>query len=173
MTVACNGNGGDAATTAPETSPAMLAEAPALSEREAAVLEVALRETLPENDQAGTIFISLGSLASGWRDPPPQFLRRFNDLPYNVRPVSAARLPKPGEMVPDAPALRHRGVEDPATGQRSPIYWAEIIEWESETRVRIDTGSWTGPLGGGGMVLVYELRDGSWAIADILRGWVS
>lgn len=153
--------------TATQTAPA---PATALPARDAAVLEAALRDHLRKADADTTIFVSLGSIRTGWKDPPPDFLKRLGDLPYRFKPVSQARMPKAGEM--ESPN-RFRGVEDPATGKPSWIYWAAIKQWLSDTRVRVDVGVWSGPLGGGGSIYVYELREGKWVFTDIEGGWVS
>ena len=141
-----------------------------LSARDADVLEAALRDSLRLASRDTTYFISLGSIENGWRDPPPGFLDRLKDIPRRIRPVSAARLPKPYEM--ETPT-RYRGVEDPETAKRSWIYWAEIVQWVSDTQVRVNTGVWSGPLGGGGAIETFELRDGRWESTGAKRHWVS
>ena len=152
----------------PATRPAVVP--PALAEREAAVLEAALREWLQSAEPGGTVFISLGPMRGGWTDPPPGFLERFGDLPLTLKPVSKARLPEENEMEsPD----RFRGVENPATGERAKIYWAGVKKWVSDTKVRVETGVYSGPLGGGGNTSVLELRDGVWTLADTVDFWVS
>ena len=143
---------------------------PALSGREAAVLEAALRDQLSDAEPGGTVFISLGLVRGGWTDPPPGFLGRLGDLPQMLRPVSKARLPEAGEM--ESPN-HFRGVEDPATGKRSNIHWAGVKAWVSETKVRVETGVYSGPLGDGGGTSVLELRDGVWTLADTEDFWVS
>src|SRR4051812_38880334 len=151
------------------TQGAPLAPASVLPMRDAAVLEAALWDRLRDAERDTTIFISLGTV-DDWQDPPPDFLRRLDDLPYRLKPVSKARLPKRGEMEsPD----RFRGVEDPATGKRSWIYWAEISNWVSDTKVRVYVGVWSGPLAGGGSTCVFELRDGKWVLTDTSGHWVS
>src|SRR5579862_232282 len=75
---------------APRTMPA---DATALSSRDAAVLEAALRYRLRRADANKTIFISVGSIAPEWKDPPPVFLNRLKDLPYRFKPASQARMP--------------------------------------------------------------------------------
>jgi hypothetical protein len=142
----------------------------ALPARDAGVLEAALRDRLRNADAGTTIFISLGSIETEWKDPPPGFLKRLSDLPYRFKPVSQARMPKDGEM--ESPN-RYRGVEDPATGKRSWIYWAAVKEWISDSKVRVDVGVWSGPLGGGGSVSVFELRDGKWEFTNMEGSWVS
>lgn len=142
---------------------------PALSQRDADVLEAALRDRLKHADPDTTIFISVGAVPR-WRDPPSGFLHRLDDLPFQLRPVSEARLPGRNEM--ETPT-RYRGVEDPATGERCWIYWARIVRWVSDTKVRINTGVWCGPLGGGGSVQVFELRDGRWEWTGSEGHWVS
>jgi hypothetical protein len=141
-----------------------------LSARDAVVLEAALRDRLKNGDDDQTIFLSVGSIDTDWKDPPPEFFKRLGDLPYNFKPVSQARMPKDGEM--ESPN-HFRGVEDPTTGKRSWIYWAEIKEWVSDTKVRVDVGAWSGPLTGGGGICVYELHGGKWVFTDVEDGWVS
>jgi len=97
-----------------------------LTDRDLAVLEAALREELHHADANETVFISIGSFVDQRDDPPPGFLDRLRDLHLTLKAASAARLPKDGEM--ESPN-RYRGVEDPATGKRSNIYWAHINEW--------------------------------------------
>jgi hypothetical protein len=157
-----------APSTAPSTQPSF--QVAKISDREAAVLEAALRNSLRRSEGEGTIFISLGSTRRRWKDPPPRFITRFDDLKLKLRPVSAARHPKPGEM--ESPT-RFRGVEDPATGKRSWIHWAEIKEWVSDTKVRVNVGVWSGPLGGGGSVDDYELRGDKWECTGSEEHWVS
>jgi hypothetical protein len=152
----------------PTTAPTRAATT--LSARDAAVLEAALRDRLKNAGDDRTIFLSVGSIETDWKDPPPDFFRRLSDLPYKFKPVSQARMPKDGEM--ESPN-RFRGVEDPATGKRSWIYWAEIKQWVSDMKVRVDVGVWSGPLGGGGSICVFELRDGKWVFTDMEDGWVS
>jgi hypothetical protein len=141
-----------------------------LPARDAAVLEAALRDRLRGGDPGETVFISLGSIDTAWKVPPPDFLARLQDLPGCFKPISMARLPKGGEM--ETPN-RYRGVEDPVTGKRSWIYWAEIKEWVSETKVRVDVGGWSGPLTGGGGIFVFELQDGRWVFTELEDGWMS
>jgi hypothetical protein len=142
----------------------------ALSGKDAAVLEAAFRENLARVKGERVIFISVGSIRGDWKDPPTDFLQRLSGYPFQLRPVSAARFPRWGEMeTPD----RFRGIEDPETGKRSWIYWAEIKEWISDTKVRLDTGVWSGPLGGGGSTEIYELRDGRWISTESDGHWVS
>jgi hypothetical protein len=141
----------------------------ALPMRDAAVLEAALRGRLRGEERDTTIFISIGSIEN-WQDPPADFLARLSDLPYRFKPVSKARFPKHGEM--ESPN-RLRGVEDPVIGKRTWIYWAEIKNWVSDTRVRVDVGVWSGPLGGGGSICVFELRGGTWVLTDTEGHWVS
>ncbi len=148
---------------------------PALTDREAAVLEAAvleaaLRDQLSDAEPGGTVFISLGLVQGGWKDPPPGFLGRLGDLPLTLEPVSKARLPEENEV--ESPN-HFRGVEDPATGKRSTINWAGVKAWVSETKVRVETGTYSGPLGGGGGTSVLELRDGVWTLADTEDFWVS
>ncbi len=68
---------------------------------------------------------------------------------------------------------RFRGVEDPATGKRTRIYWAEIKEWISDSKVRLDVGGWTGPLDGGGGICVFEQLNGVWEFTEMEEGWSS
>ena len=145
----------------PATRPAVVP--PALSEREAAVLEAALRDQLSDAEPDGTVFISLGLVRGGWTDPPPGFLGRLDDLPLTLKPVSLARLPVENEM--ESPN-HFRGVEDPATGKRSTICWAGVKGWVSKTKVRVETGTYSGPLGDSGGTSVFELREGVWTLAD-------
>jgi hypothetical protein len=141
-----------------------------LSARDAAVVEAALRDRLLYADARTTIFISVGSFGTGSKDPPPDLLKRLGDLPYTLKPVSQARMPRAGEIEsPD----RFREVEDPATGKRSWIYWAHVKQRISDTKVRVNVGVWSGPLGGGGSICVFELRDGKWAFASMEASWVS
>lgn len=151
----------------PTTTPAPVAT---LSARDADVLEAALRDRLENAGDDTTIFLSVGSIETDWKDPPPDFFKRLSDLPYKFKPVSQARMPKDGEM--ESPK-RFRGVEDPTTGKRSWIYWVEIKRWVTDTKVRVDIGVWSGPLGGGGGIYVFELRDGKWVLTDMKGGWVS
>jgi hypothetical protein len=141
-----------------------------LAAKDAAVLEAVLRESLSGMWEERVIFISVGSIQSGWKDPPADFLQRLAGYPFQVRPVSAARFPRPGEK--EGPNVL-RGIEDPETGKRSWIHWAEIIQWVSDTKVRVDTGVWSGPLGGGGSTDVYELRDGRWVFTGSDGYWRS
>ena len=164
------GTAGCARRTAPETRPAGVLTTNALPARDADLLEAVLRDRLRHADANETVFISLGSIDTNWKDPPPELLKRLSDLPYRFKPVSLARVPKPYEM---ESATRYRGIEDPATGKRSWIYWAEIKEWLSETKARVDVGLWSGPLGGGGSVNVFELRDGKWEVTGCEGSWVS
>lgn len=148
---------------APRTAPTTLPT------RDAAVLEAAFRDQLRHAERNATVFISLGP-PENWQDPPPQFLERLNDLHHRLKPVSKARFPERAEMeTPD----RFRGVEDPATGKRSWIYWAEISNWVSETEVRVDVGVFAGPLAGGGGVCVFELRNGKWILTNRESYWRS
>ena len=156
--------------SAPAARPARIPGTIALPARDAALLEAVLRDRLRDADANTTIFISLGSIETDWKDPPPDFLNRLGDLPYRFKPVSQARMPKPFEM--ESPN-RYRGIEDPATGKRSWICWAEIKEWLSETKARVDAGVWSGPLGGGGSVDIFELRDGKWEATGYEGSWVS
>jgi hypothetical protein len=138
--------------------------------KDAMVLEAALRRSLSRAKADDVTFISLGSRKSRWNDPPPDFLKRFDDLELQLRPVSAARHPQRGEREsPD----RYRGVEDPDTGRRSWVHWAEVKEWVNDTTVRVDVGVWSGPLGGGGSTDVYELRDGTWQRTTSEGHWAS
>ena len=143
---------------------------PALTDREAAVLEAALRDQLSDAEPGGAVFISLGLVQGGWKDPPPGFLGRLGDLPLTLKPVSLARLPEAGEM--ESPN-HFRGVEDPATGKRANIHWAGVKAWVSDTKVRVETGVYSGPLGDGGGTSVLELRDGVWTPTDTEDFWVS
>ena len=104
------------------------------------------------------------------KDPPPEFLRRFDNLKLNLRPVSDARLPKRGEM--ETPG-RHRGVEDPDSGKRTSVHFAMIKEWVSDTKVKVETGVWRGPLSGGGSTVIYELRNGKWKETGRENSWIS
>jgi hypothetical protein len=132
-----------------------------LTATEGDVLEAVFRHSLHAARTDEVVFISLGS--DKWKDPDAQFLKRFGDLSCSVRPVSAARLPRIGEK--DAPN-RLRGVEDPATGKRSRIYFAEILEWTSNTRVRVKIGVYSGPLDASGGIAVYEKLQGRWGFVE-------
>ena len=164
------GAAGCAHRTAPATPAVGVAKTNTLPERDADLLEAVLRDRLRNADANETVFISLGSIETEWKDPPPEFFKRLGDLPYRFKPVSQARMPKHYEM---ESSTRYRGVEDPATGRRSWIYWAEIKEWLSDTKARVDVGVWSGPLGGGGSIRVFELRDGTWVVTGYEGHWVS
>jgi hypothetical protein len=155
-------------TSQPSSRPVIVVAKPPA--KDAAVLEAALRETLSRAKPDETTFVSLGSVRTKWKDPPPEFLKRFDDLKLELRPVSAARHPERGEM--ESPN-QYRGIEDPDTGKRSWVHWAEVTEWLSDTKARVDTGVWSGPLGGGGSTDIYELRDGKWLRTGSEGHWVS
>jgi hypothetical protein len=143
---------------------------PQLPERDLAVLEEVLRQQLSEKKRGDVVFISVGSVLTDWKDPPRALRQNLGELPPEILPVSFARHPKSGE---EASMGHFRGVEDPRTGKQAKIYWAEIKAWDSDTKVRVDTGVWSGPLGGGGSIYIMELKDGKWEIVGDEAAWVS
>lgn len=157
----------------PTTSRSPTSSSPAgkpVSTRDIELLEAVFRNRLKDADFDGTIFLSSGPVDGKWKDPANGLIQRLGDLKVRLKPVSQARMPKPGEMEsPD----RFRGVEDPSTGKRSPVYWVKVNEWLSPTIVRVDFGMWEGPLSGGGGTCTYELRDGKWILGEMEDGWAS
>lgn len=132
------------------------------------IRELAIRYYLDSVDPDETVFLSFGRDGNGgWIDPPPEFIRRFRDIPANVRPVSAAGLLELN------PLTEFRGFEDPETGKISTIYWAEIKKWVTDIKVKVDTGLTSGPLSGGGAVLMIKHRNRRWVITDEVSGWIS
>ena len=158
-------------TTAPSSQPT---SRPAivvanLSPKDAPIVEAAIRKSLSGVAADETAFVSLGVLGH-WEDPSPEFLQRLDDLKLKLRPVSAARHPQRGER---ESTNRYRGIEDPDTGKRSYVHWAQVKEWLSDTKVRVDVGVWSGPLGGGGSTDIYELQGGKWQHTGSEDHWVS
>ncbi|TWT81669.1 hypothetical protein CA13_31220 [Planctomycetes bacterium CA13] len=117
-----------------------------------------------------TCFISTGRSDKGWIDPPEATLALLASAGHSLRPASAARLPKSGEMETEN---RFRGVEDPDTGERSYIYYAHVTNWIDENTAEISYGIYGGPLAGGGGSLVVEKKDGKWSIKEHKGNWVS
>ena len=158
-----------AATSSAETPRPVISVAK-LSAQEAAILEAALRESLSRARADDILFVSLGGIGPNRKDPSPEFLRRLDDLKLKLRPVSAARLPEPGEM---AAPNRYRGVEDPATGRDATVHWALVIHWFSDTKVRVVSDAYRGPLCGTLCFAIYELRDGKWQLTVVESSGIS
>jgi len=136
------------------------------------LFETALRdERIAHNVRDETAFVSFGydREQKKWNDPPAHFLDRFADVKeVIIKPVSEARLPKPGEM----DGQRIRGVEDPKRGCRGRIFYCEIMKSLSPTEVELEVGFHGGALYGGGTRAVYQRRDGRWVRTKIVGSFV-
>jgi len=97
-------------------------------------------------------------------DPPEKFLRRFQNRPYQVKPVSA--YPKPRGMEPFPP-------NNPQTGIPDGIYTSEIVEWLDESTARVKAGFYRDGLWGGGQETIVEKRGGKWTVKRALSAWRS
>ncbi len=154
------------ARTAPAAT-AVNRPANVMSARTLDVMAVALADELKDCPADQVVFIGTGLDGA---DPPDELLRRLRATHRFARPASEARYPKRGEK---EAVDTYRGVEDPTTGHRTSVYRAEIIEWESDTKVRMNVGRYGGPLDAGGREVTLEWAGGVWSIESTGRSWVS
>ena len=125
---------------------------------------------LPE-DTKEVAFLSFGygADAAAFHDPPHGFTERFDDLPYKLHPVSAARFPRDGEMVSE---YRYRSVEEKSTGRSGYIYFVEVTK-KTEREILLDVGFY----GNYGIFGVSEIRatkeKGKWKLAPTGKAGIS
>jgi hypothetical protein len=122
--------------------------------------DLALREMLfryamrgPKGEQVWFIDYGKGE------DPPPNFLRRFTDLPDPVRNVSEA---EKGSL----------GVRDPETGKIGYIVHARIIRWIDENTAEVECSAWHNGLAAHCLKGIARFKDGKWTL-QIKGGWVA
>jgi hypothetical protein len=97
-------------------------------------------------------YVSFGS-KSGSSDPPKEFLERFKDRPYHVKPISA--YPKPVGMEPHPK-------KNPDTGIPDGKYTVEIEQWVDENTAKVRAELWRNGLWARGCRMTVERRDGKW-----------
>lgn len=83
-------------------------------------------------------------------DPPPNFLKRFSDMPVPVKGVSAAVKPW------------IRGVRDSETGEQGAIAWARIIRWPDESTAEVEFSCYRHGLAAEGMTMMIRYESGRW-----------
>lgn len=92
------------------------------------------------------------------RDPGNDFVKRFQDLPRQIRKVSQCKRKK-----------RFLGwVVDKKTKQNGIVFSADSIRWLTPDQVEVDGGYHCGKLCGGGEVFSMQLQDGKWVVTETL-----
>ena len=64
-------------------------------------------------------------------------------------------------------------VRENDTGRAASIRWISVRRWNSESEVEIETGTYKGPLAGGGKILIYEKQGDTWKLKSRGFSWVS
>ena len=59
------------------------------------------------------------------------------------------------------------------TARQAWMQWISVRRWISDTEVEVETGVFTGPLGGGGQISVYEKAGDTWKLKSTGFSWVS
>ena len=98
----------------------------------------------------------------GYIDPPEGFLDRCSKRRYQVKPASA--LPKTDG---------YRREKNPRTGAPDGVYVVEIVQWISDTRVKIRGSYRRAAMWAAGYEVEVEIRDGQWRIVKSGAQWVS
>lgn len=140
-------------------------------EPDVALFEKAFRMLLRVHETNEVAFLSFGYNPDEnvYLDPPEAFSERFKDLPYKLFPVSAARLPRDGEMVSKD---GYRGVEEKETGKPGIVYFVQV-KTRTDREILLEVGVYGGPLNGGGSELRAIKEDGKWILTPNGSGWVS
>ena len=92
------------------------------------------------------------------KDPGNDFVKRFQDLPRQIRKVSQCKQKK-----------RFLGwVVDKKTKQNGIVFSADSIRWLTPDQVEVDGGYHCGKLCGGGEIFSMQLQDGKWVVTETL-----
>lgn len=92
------------------------------------------------------------------QDPSNDFVKRFQDLPRQIKKVSRCNQKK-----------RYLGsVVDKDTKQNGIIFSADSIRWLGPDQVEVDGGYHCGNLCGGGEVFSMQLQSGKWVVTETL-----
>lgn len=95
-----------------------------------------------------------------WLTLPGEFHETIADIAPGYRPASEAY-------------LRNSHVRQKWTSARAWMRWVTINRWISDTKVEVEEGVWTGPLGGGAATVIYEKVDGEWRLENHVGSWTS
>ena len=98
--------------------------------------------------------------AGNWKALPAGFHRSIVELQTKYKSANEAY-------------LVDGHVREKSTAAPAWMKWITIKQWISPTEVEVESGVWTGPLGGGASTVVYEKVDGTWRLKSSAGGWVS
>ena len=94
------------------------------------------------------------------KDPPPNFLKRFTDLPDPVKNVSEVEKDKSGS------------VRDPETGKRGYIVQARIVRWIDKDTAEVEYEARHRNLAAHGGKEISHFEDGKWTL-QIKWAWMA
>lgn len=114
------------------------------------IREAVIRHYLRDVTSRETYFVQIDQ-----KDPSPDFMARFQDVDWRLKPASFARFHEPGHAV-----------FDPETGEDASILDVYAIEWGSPFTVEATCSSYSACLGA--VWVRYRLRWqlGSWVVVE-------
>lgn len=125
-------------------------------EDEWAVREMLIRTAISFRAWVDVWFIDFGDE----KDPPPDFLNRFDDLEVEIKGVSEASVSQTGY------------VKDRRTGRDGYIVRAQIIRWLDQDTAEVEYTDYGSPQAASGTRGIVNREDGKWELR-IRGGWES
>jgi hypothetical protein len=98
--------------------------------------------------------------SGSWQDAPAALLDAIPTLKTKYRLANGAYL-KQGRVL------------EKGTDKEAWMKWVAIKRWLTDSEVEVEEGTWSSPLGGGSVSVIYKKVDGKWMFKKFSKAWIS